>query len=535
MQTVGSSLASSSLAILAFVTLSGSLSCIAQSTPPQDPSQPDITVIHATSNLVYLDVTVVDDNGKPVVKGLQQKDFVITEEKKPQTVTSFEEPDAHFGVATSESPDGKTPAAIYVLDLLNEPPEEIAYYRYELDRYFKSLPAKLTTPTEFFALGNQSLELLQGFTLDRDELIQALHRLPASVPYKYTMPGFGGERFVQSVDAIQQMVVQNSGIEGRKNIFWLGTGSPTIDPRTMTGDGIERLKAYIHETVNMLVAERIALYVYYPGLKVRTVSDRLVQGNFAGAGDPFSTDVSFGALVNESGGALYYDRNDIDAELKRSLQRGSQFYTLTYQPKDGVDNGKFRRVHVEVTKYGYHAITKQGYFAPEKGEVMDTRREQIVKLGAAARATIPMSAIPLKLSKIVRHADTQTVEIAFVLPAYKLKWQPGDPGTSRASIRLAAAGFSGSARPVVWKVEDFGLKTGTADPQQLAKGMIPVSLTVALPAKLKRLRILLEPEDLGELGSLDLDRKQIDAAPDMPSPVQPPTAASAAPRPNGAQ
>jgi VWFA-related protein len=486
----------------------------------QDPQSADVPVIHATSNLVTLDITVLDDKERPVTKGLEQKDFTILEDKKAQSIFSFEGPDAHSVGADADNSEGKAPTSIFVLDLLNEPAEDVAYYRYELDRYFKSLPAQLSAPAELLALGNQSLELLQGFTRDRDDLISALHRLPASNPYKLTMTTFGAERVVQSIDAIQQIVVQNQGVTGRKNIFWLGEGGPTVSPIWLTGDAIDKLRRYVHETANMLVTDRITLFVYYPGLKARVKTDGLVEGNLAG-GNPFSSDVNFGAIVNETGGTMYYNRNDIQGELGRSALQGSQFYTLSYQPKDGVEDGKFRHIRVTVKNSAYHILTKAGYFASDGKVVEDPRRQQIVNLGAAARATIPLTGISLKISKIVRHPDAQTVEVSLLVPAGKLQWQPADPGTSRTSIRLVAAGFSGSPHPVVWKVEDFGLKTGTADPQQLAKGIVPVSFTVSLPAKLKRMRLLLEPGDQSQIGSLDLTRKDIDAAPEQPSPAAP--------------
>jgi hypothetical protein len=49
-------------------------------------------------------------------------------------------------------------------------------------------------------------------------------------------------------------------------------------------------------------------------------------------------------LVNETGGKLFFNRNDVDAEIRRSQLLGSEYYTLTYQPHDGDADGKFRRV-----------------------------------------------------------------------------------------------------------------------------------------------------------------------------------------------
>ena len=476
-------------------------------------------MIHVTSNLVFLDVTVVDDKGKPVTKGLKREDFTITEDKKPQRIFSFEAPEEHGAAASSDAdnPDGKAPVSIYILDTLNEAPEDIAYYRFEFDRYLKTLPAQLAAPAELLVVGNESLELVQSYTRSRDELLTALHHVPATYPYKQAGASFGAERFVQSVDAIQQIALQNRGVAGRKNIFWLGEGGPAISRIWLSGNGVERLKQYTHETANMLVEERITLFVFYPGLKVRIISPQVVGGAFATDGNPFSSDVSFGAIVNETGGSLYYNRNDIDAELARSERKGSQFYTLTYQPADGVQDGKFRKIHVTLRQSYLHILTKAGYFAPDKDLPEDPRRKGIQSLAEAARTTLPLTALNLRMARVIRHPDAQTVEVSFLVPASKLQWQKGDPGTSNTSVRIAAVGFSKSARTLVWKVQELALKTGTDDPQLLAKGVIPVFFTVSVPAKLQKMRIMLEPSDESQIGALDLTRQQIEAAPEQPS------------------
>jgi hypothetical protein len=48
-----------------------------------------------TSTLVFLDVTVVDKKGRPMVSGLTKDDFTITEDNKPQRIFSVEAPEAH--------------------------------------------------------------------------------------------------------------------------------------------------------------------------------------------------------------------------------------------------------------------------------------------------------------------------------------------------------------------------------------------------------------------------------------------------------
>jgi VWFA-related protein len=492
---------------------------------------PDVPVIHVTSNLVYLDITVLDSNGRPVVKGLTKDDFTITENKKPQRIFSFEAPEEHIspGDADAENPTGKAPTSIFVLDVLNEPPPDVYYYRFELERYLKTLPEQLAAPAEFLVVGNETLELFQGYTRSRDELIAALHRVPATFPYKLN-GAFGSERFVQSVDAIQQIVVQNKGIPGRKNIFWLGEGSPTINPAFLTGKGVDTLKVFIHETANMLVEDRITLFVFHPGLKARVTSIGAIPGVFNYEGNPLDSNVDFGALVNETGGTVYYNRNDIDHALAGAEKRGSQFYTLTYQPSDGVQDGKFRSIHINMRDASMHALTKAGYFDPSKDESEDPQRKGIHNLGEAARATIPLNGLDLKIARVLRHPDAQTVEVSILIPASKLQWQPADPGTSRTSVRVAVVGFSKNSRPVVWKVEQLGLKTGTDDPQKLAKGILPVMVTVGLPQKLQNMRIMLEPSADSQIGALNLSRREIDAAPEQATPPPPAAPASLVPK-----
>ena len=72
-------------------------------------------------------------------------------------------------------------------------------------------------------------------------------------------------------------------------------------------------------------------------------------------------------FVNETGGKLLYGRNDVDAEIRRSQLLGSEYYTLTYQPHDGSEDGKFRRIRVTLRDRNLQVITKAGYFAPAKG------------------------------------------------------------------------------------------------------------------------------------------------------------------------
>ena len=336
--------------------------------------------IKVTSALVFLDVTVLDKKGHPIVSGLTKDDFTITEDKEPQTIVSFEAPEVHVGRADPEdaNPSGKAPATILVMDQLNSRWEDFAYIREEVERFLKAQPQRLPSPTELLVVGNESLEMLKSFTQSKEDLLEALKHFPSALPYKIN-PVFGGERFGESLDALQQIALQNKGVPGRKNIVWVGHGSPNlyleslVFPEKLLGE----LKQYVHSTTNMLVDARISLFVIYPGLPVRgnVMSFSAAQAGIDIGDDPFAGDVNFGIFANETGGKLFYNRNYVDTEIKESEQMGAQYYTLTYQPREVDPDGRFRRVRVTLRDVNLRAVTKAGYYAPDAHAPIDPRQQ----------------------------------------------------------------------------------------------------------------------------------------------------------------
>lgn len=103
------------------------------------PSQPTLQI---TSTLVFLDVTVLDKKGNPVVTGLSKDDFTITEDKKPERIFSFEAPESHVMGANAgdDNPAGNAPVTIIVLDLLNSSFSDFAYIRDEVKKFLDTEP-----------------------------------------------------------------------------------------------------------------------------------------------------------------------------------------------------------------------------------------------------------------------------------------------------------------------------------------------------------------------------------------------------------
>ena len=293
------------------------------------------------------------------------------------------------------------------------------------------------------------------------------------------------ERFGQSLDALQQIALQNKGVPVRKNIVWVGNGSPSFSTaqRRMTTLVAHEMQQYMHATTNILVDARVSLYVIYPGLKIGhfvNLSGRSplpISAADAGASfdsdHPFAENINFGVFVNETGGKLFYNRNDVDAEMHQSQQLGSEYYTLTYQPRGGNANGKFRQIRVTLRDPSLRAVTKTGYYAPDESSPIDPRQQTNIDLAEAARSTIPFAALDLKVSGIVRHPDNHTADITLLLQSKGIDWQAVDNGESTAYITVAAASLTNSQHVLASKVERLALSVPTQDPSHLAK-LFPV-------------------------------------------------------------
>jgi len=486
---------------------------------------PDVPTIRVTSGLVFLDVTVLDKKGRPVVKGLTKDDFLITEDHKPQRIFSFEAPETHVvdASAADDNLSGKAPLTIFVLDLLNSSFEDFAYTRYEIRKYLATQPARLSSPAELMVLGNQSLEMAQGYTRNKEDLLYTLDHVKPIYPYKLMNGGFTVERLGQSLDTLEQIALQNAGVPGRKNIVWFGHGAPNL---TLTfydaGEFADELMQDVHSTTNMLVDARISLFVIYPGIPAEGAGipfSAMRADADLGDNDPFAGDVNFGLFVNETGGKLFYPHNDIDKEINQSLQMGTEYYTLTYQPHNLDQNGKFRRIRVSLRDPKLRAITKAGYFGPDKNASVNPQQQKMLKLSEAVRSTIPLTALHLSLSNLVRHPDSRTAEVTVELESKNITLLPADDGKDTATFTVAAASLKKDRGILASKTENLTLVSTTPHPYRLPKVLWQFPLTIRVPPKTQSLRVVLENQDAGRIGAAELDRKAIDAAPATATPM----------------
>jgi hypothetical protein len=289
----------------------------------------------------------------------------------------------------------------------------------------------------------------------------------------------------------------------------------------LTWKDVDKLKQYIHETANMLVDARVTLFVIYPGLKVNepTFSLSAMEADAdIGETDPFAGDVNFGVLVDDTGGKLFFNRNDVDMLMKRSVGLGSQYYTLTYQPQDVDPDGKFRRIRVSLRNPNLRAMTKAGYFAPDKNRLPDPRGQTMLTIAEAIQSTIPFASLDVSVSGVVRHPDTGSADFTVRLKGKNLEWMPAEQGMSTANLTVAVASLDRNDSILASRIERLTIHAHAQDQARLATAVTPLALTIRVPRKTANVRVAMESEEGGRIGTADVTRKAIDASPEMVTP-----------------
>ena len=323
---------------------------MAQAPAPAPPAQPPtphaVPTLHASAQLVVVDVVVMDSSHKPV-HGLKASDFALMENGAPQALRSFEE---HSVAPTPALPEPPPPPGIFtnkplvppggavnilLLDSLNTPTSDQSYLHQQLLSYLKT--AKPGARTAIFGLSDH-LVLLQGFNDDPAVLRDLLtHTNPAGSPVRTDQTGTGIQqsaadfledsqdplfaelaanlrqwetqqqsvelqaRAKYTMDAFNQLARALSAIPGRKNLLWFSASFPLTvlpditsnqvsDPDTPANDNfinpfapVADLSGEFRDTIDRLSRSQIAVYpIDVRGVQQSALFDASTTRNYTG-------------------------------------------------------------------------------------------------------------------------------------------------------------------------------------------------------------------------------------------------------------
>lgn len=290
----------------------------------QQPQDPVTDAIKLETQLVILDVSVIDQNNTPVFS-LAKEDFVVYEDKVKQEVdnVSREEVPLSFGIVidTSGSMRSKLQTAA--------------------DAGLSLIKQMRADDEAFIAQFKAEPELVQDFTRDQRELEEALAELYTS----------GGTSLLDAIIATADYAHEKAKQRRRALI--------------VITDGLDK-NSSVKEKEVMEAMKEDEVQVYLVGF----INEDEPAGLFGRAPAKRAKDL-LTRLAEDSGGRAFFPKEvsemaGIAAQIAKDMRTQ---YVVSYYPSNQTRDGKFRTVKVAINPKDSRKLiarTRQGYYA--KGE-----------------------------------------------------------------------------------------------------------------------------------------------------------------------
>jgi len=269
----------------------------------------------AGTSIVPVLTTVTDTQGR-LVPNLEQDEFTILDNGKPQTITLFQNETQPFTVVVML--DFSFSMTTH-LDLLKQATEQFI---------LRMLPADKGQVGAF----SDKIQFSGEFTNDRDDLVAALKDLQFGNPTRL-------------YDAINESLVMLHGVEGRKVVLAFTDGDDTAS-RVGMGDVLDRAR----DEEAMIYAIGMESEYFNGQRMVRTRPDRGLR-----------------RLAEETGGGYFELKksDDLSPTFTRVAQELHSQYTLGFTP--ATLDGKEHKLVVRMRQPGMNARARRTYIAsPER-------------------------------------------------------------------------------------------------------------------------------------------------------------------------
>jgi len=473
-------LAASSL-VAAPISAQGSRPQVIPVNPRQGPAAPPTNkpvpggkaTIRSTVNLVEIDVQVTNRDGKPV-KGLTQEQLSVTEDGKPQKISTFEYNDIErvetagkgeeapitVPLGTVTAPEEIKSVVrdhrmiVMFFDLTSLQAEDLLRSTRAAQKYLQEqmTPADLVAVVAF---GN-TLKIVANFTNDRELLKQSVDALvpgheAALAQLADAATAANGETAVtedtgaaftaddtefnifntdRKLAAVEALCEALEGIPGKKSIIQFTSGI------TQTG---EENRSELIAATNSANRSNVSLYsVDSRGLVTATpggdASTGASGGNamFSGATvisqsqSRQDSRETLATLAGDTGGRAFVDVGDFGKVFQSVQNDTSGYYLVGYYSTNAANDGAWRRVHVKIDPLpaGVHLRAREGYYAPKTKFGVFTTEDRERQLEQAFQSETPEVELPVAVetSAFRLNANQVFVPIDAKLAPSALQW-----------------------------------------------------------------------------------------------------------------
>jgi len=500
----------------------------AQEEPPPPPPPQGAMTLKVSTQIVLLDISVTDKNGKPV-NNLKQEDFTIFEDKLPQRLRSFEPPSEHHmptetmgQLVVKSAADlkkiGNAPITILIMDESNTAFTDMAYSRYCLNKFLDAQPAIMPQPTVFLVADDTHFTVIHDYTQDREAIRDSLKHYFPSLPSKMMRSNGGAnaaERASNTLGALYQIAKASAGVPGRKTIIWVGSGFPNFDVLQMSAPVADAMQSAMKRITQTLLESHVTLFTIDPTVNLTNFMPMETPEDLQAAEDqadgaPYDDQIKFSTLATATGGTALFSRNDIDKEVSTSIEQGANYYTISYSPSDkSPDPARYRRIRIVMKDPTMTAVTRDGYYprisdSPNPFAIpnMDPQEKQ---------AQLKMDITNAAMSDMTFDGVTVNVErkdpanFKLTIPLKDLNWTDGNDGQHQAEISVVVVAFNSKSKALGHFGTELMARTA-GDPSKSPTSLAPFMVPYAVPPNTTRLRFVVRDAVSGKIGTVELSK-----------------------------
>jgi VWFA-related protein len=523
---------------------------------PQQQQRPTFSI---TSNVVIVNVTVLDKNGNPI-ETLKKDDFQLFEDGKPQTLQSVDlqklqlnklpplTPADSLPPAEEEKPKPYNPdreKAAAKLSMLSkyqdrrlvvllfdfssmEPAEQIR----SRESAIKFLKTQMTSSDSVaIMVFGDALKTVQDFTADRDLLINTLNKFRIGDSSENASMADEGS---DSQDASGSFVAD----ETEFNIFNSDLKLAALEDAARRLAQYPEKKALVYfssgiqkngvdnqsqllATVNTAVRSNVA---FYP-IDARGLTAQVPSGDATTTGSGFGNQQFSGSaqrtqrdnlnnqqetlytLAADTGGKALLDSNDLTEGIRQVQQDFTSYYVLAYVSSNQAQDGRYRRIQVKLAPKDMTLKAKveyrQGYYAPTTfAKMRDVDKE--AQLSQALLSDNPVTDLPLaiEVDYFRIEKDKYFTPISVKIPGSSLAFK--NKGAKAATeLDFIAQVFDARNRPAATVQDTIPIKVTQTVAGVVEQKSIEYDTGVTLTPGKYRLRFVARENGEGKIGTFE--------------------------------
>jgi len=503
--------------------------------------------LQVNANIVLTNVVVRDKKTGAVVKGLKASDFTIIEDKRQQTIASFDyqNVDEAAVLAEKNTVAGKASIADLLEHNFAASPEALRDHRLiviffdlstmqdeDIDRAVDAADNyvnKQMQPADLVALVSMStgLSMDQDFTSDKQVLLKTIARYNGTDETGFasgttgSTDGTSDNASAFSADdseynslntdrellAIRAIAKSLERVDQRKSLLYFSGG--------LTRNGIEN-QASLRAATNEAAKANMAIYsVDARGLQalapVGDASTGSLRGNSAYSGSAATAQLSanygsqetLSTLSVDTGGKAFFDSNDFGPAFQQVQHDTEAYYILGFHSTNQARDGSYRHLTVKVDRDDVKLEFRPGYYAPADFQHQKTEdREQA--LTEQMRSDLPVTDVAVYLQALYFRESENSfyIPVSLIVPGSQIPFiKNGD----RTKANFDILGQVKNAQGItVGNVRDT-VKLALDASQQVERKNIEYSTGFRLAPGRYHLKFVVRENQTGNMGSFETD------------------------------